>query len=178
VSPGRASGASEGRQLSTRALLALVLVAVGCMVRGGDALPTSLPEVPLAPAATGAARVTLAEVAAGRPMVVDFFATWCTPCRDSMPRLQAFADERAGAGLVVVGVNVGEDLAEVEPFVRELGVRYPIYLDRDFRLADAVGASRVPALLVVAGDGRILHRGHDLDEQTRAAVEKALAPAR
>jgi thiol-disulfide isomerase/thioredoxin len=109
-------------------------------------------------------------------MVVDFFATWCAPCRESMPRLQAVADEHAGRGLVVVGVDVGEDAADVAPFVHDVGVRYPIFLDPDFTLADAVGAKRVPALLVVGADGRILHRAHELDAATRATVEAALAP--
>ena len=79
-------------------------------------------------------------------------------------------------GLVVVGVDVGEDAADVAPFVNDVGVRYPIFLDHDFTLADAVGAKRVPALLVVGADGRILHRAHELDAATRAAVEAALAP--
>ncbi len=161
--------------MKLRAALVVLLLAVGCIVRASDALPTTLPKVALEPA-TGAARVTLSEVAAGRPMLVDFFATWCAPCRESMPRLQAYADQHA-PGLVVVGVDVGEDLADVAPFVRELGVRYPIFLDRDFSLADATGAARVPALLLVAADGRILHRAHELDAQTRAAVDRALAPA-
>ena len=154
------------------------LVAVGCIVHGSDAAPTTLPDVGLVPVSspTGAARVTLAQAAGGQPMVIDFFATWCAPCRESMPHMQAFADEHRGRGLVVVGVDVGEDAADVAPFVHDVGVRYPIFLDKDFTLADAVGAKRVPALLVVGADGRILHRAHELDAATRAAVEAALAP--
>ena len=161
-------------------LVALLLsaFALGCIVHGSDAAPATLPDVSLVPAgaAPGAARVSLVQVAGGKPMVIDFFATWCAPCRESIPRLQAFADEHAGRGLVVVGVDVGEDAADVAPFVHDVGVRYPIFLDKDFTLADAVGAKRVPALLVVGADGRILHRAHELDAATRAAVEAALAP--
>ena len=162
--------------MKRRAAALALLFAVGCIVHAGEARPTRLPQVALEPA-TGAPRVTLAQFAGGRPMLVDFFATWCAPCRESMPRLQAFADQHA-PGLVVVGVDVGEDLADVAPFVRDLGVRYPIFLDRDFSLADAAGAARVPALLLVAADGRILHRAHELDAPTRAAVEQALSQAR
>jgi thiol-disulfide isomerase/thioredoxin len=164
---------------SGAAALLLCGLAFGCIVHGGgDAAPATVPQVALvrAGAAAGTAPMTLAEAAGGKPMVVDFFATWCAPCRQSMPRLQAFADEHAGRGLVVVGVDVGEDVADVTPFVNDVGVRYPIFLDRDFSLADAVGAKRVPALLVVGADGRILHRAHELDAATRAAVEAALAP--
>jgi thiol-disulfide isomerase/thioredoxin len=161
-----------------RAAALLCAFAFGCIVHGSDATPTTLPDVVLvaAGAPPGADRMSLAQVAGGKPMVVDFFATWCAPCRESMPRLQAFADEHAGRGLVVVGVDVGEDGADVAPFVHDVGVHYPIFLDRDFALADAVGAKRVPALLVVGADGRILHRAHELDAATRAAVEAALAP--
>ena len=150
------------------ALAFLFLLVVACGGRSTAPLPGTMPAVPLAPGAT-----TLAQVAAGRPMLVDFFATWCAPCRTSMPRVQALADQRPG--LAVVGVSVGEDAAEVTPFVRELGVRYPVYLDPDFTLADAVGATRVPSLLVVAADGRILHRAHELDADTLAAIDRALA---
>jgi thiol-disulfide isomerase/thioredoxin len=159
-------------------LLALLL-AVGCVVHGSNAAPATLPPVrlvPFAPSVATAAPVTLLEAAGGRPMVIDFFATWCGPCRESMPRLQALADEHRGRGLVVVGVDVGEDAADVAPFVTDVGVRYPIFLDKDFALADAVGAKSVPALLVVGADGRILHRAQKLDAATRAAVDAALAP--
>jgi thiol-disulfide isomerase/thioredoxin len=170
---------SRATRRAFAALLALLL-AVGCVVHGSDAKPSTLPAVPLVPfapaAAPGAAPVTLLEAAGGKPMVIDFFATWCGPCRESMPRLQAFADEHRGRGLVVIGVDVGEDAADVAPFVTDVGVHYPIFLDKDFALADAVGAKSVPALLVVGADGRILHRAQHLDAATRAAVDAALAP--
>ena len=165
------------RLLRPRALVLLALL-VGCAVPASEARPRTLPAIPVTPSVNGTtadrAPTPLARIAAGRPMVVDFFASWCAPCRTSMPLLQAYADEH-GSGLVVVGVSVGEDAADVEPFVRELGVRYPIFLDRDFALADAVGAKRVPQLLVVDASGRIVHRAHELDAATRAAVDLALA---
>jgi thiol-disulfide isomerase/thioredoxin len=163
--------------LMTRSGVAMVLVFLFACGGGRAAapLPASLPAVALAPIAAAPASATLTQIAAGRPMLVDFFATWCAPCRTSMPRVQALA-ERHAPGLAVVGVSVGEDAADVAPFVRELGVTYPVYLDRDFALADAVGATKVPALLVVAADGRILHRAHELDAETLAAIDRALAP--
>lgn len=166
---------------AARSALLAVLLVVGCVVHGSNAAPSTLPAVRLVPFAPGGASastapVTLLEAAGGKPMVIDFFATWCGPCRESMPRLQAFADEHRARGLVVVGVDVGEDAADVAPFVTDVGVRYPIFLDKDFVLADAVGAKSVPALLVVGADGRILHRAQRLDAATRAAVDAALAP--
>ena len=166
---------------SALAALVALLLAVGCVVHGSDATPSTLPPVALVPFASGgtsaaAVPTTLLQAAGGRPMVIDFFATWCGPCRESMPRLQAFADEHRGRGLVVVGVDVDENAADVAPFVSDVGVHYPIFLDKDFALADAVGAKSVPALLVVGADGRILHRAQHLDAATRAAVDAALAP--
>ncbi len=160
-------------------LLASALALVGsCAARAPGRQPVSLPAVAVAPAAFehGAATepLLLTQLADGRPMVIDFFATWCPPCRESMPRLQTFADAH-GPALLVVGVNVGEDRGEVAPFVRELGVRYPVFLDRDFALADAVGAMNVPALLVVDAKGRIVHRGRELDAAALAAVARLLA---
>jgi thiol-disulfide isomerase/thioredoxin len=73
-------------------------------------------------------RMRLSDLA-GRGIVLNFWATWCPPCRREMPLLDAIHAEYASRGLSVVGVAVGESRADVAPFVERLGVRYPIWVE-------------------------------------------------
>jgi len=64
----------------------------------------------------------------GRPVVLNFWATWCAPCRREMPLLDRLQRTRAADGLVVVGIDVDEPVARVREFVDSLSINYPIWL--------------------------------------------------
>ena len=110
----------------------------------------------------------------GRVVVLDFWANWCKECKDSVPAVSRLALTFARDGLVVVGVNAGDQAEEVPGFARELGIDYPIALDPDLALADRLGAASLPALLVVDRDGTIVHRARRVDAATIAIVRKLL----
>jgi thiol-disulfide isomerase/thioredoxin len=65
----------------------------------------------------------------GQAVVLNFWATWCPPCRREMPLLDEFHKEYAARGLSVVGIDVGEDPNVVRRFVQSMGVEYPIWVD-------------------------------------------------
>ncbi|MGH2520630.1 MAG: TlpA family protein disulfide reductase, partial [Chloroflexota bacterium] len=65
----------------------------------------------------------------GRPVVVNFWATWCAPCKKEMPALQAEAASHPG--LTILGVDNVEAAVKVKPFVKQHGLTYPILLDQD-----------------------------------------------
>jgi len=65
----------------------------------------------------------------GRPVVLNFWATWCAPCRREMPLLDRLRRARASDGLEVIGVDVAEPVARVREFVDSLGIKYPIWID-------------------------------------------------
>lgn len=109
----------------------------------------------------------------GKIVILDFWATWCTPCEFQVPELNAFLDaHREEADLRVYGISVDtEGPAVVEKWVREKGVRYPILLSGD-DLARSFGADGFPTLYVIGPDGKIdsTHIGMIAREDLEEAV--------
>lgn len=113
----------------------------------------------------------------GQVVVVDFWASWCQGCKQSVPRVRRLAEAFAADGLVVVGVNVGDKPAAARAAAAELAIGYPIALDPDFAVADQLGASQLPMVLVIDRDGSIVHRSREVDPDTLAVVRKLLGVA-
>ncbi|HEX5479512.1 MAG TPA: TlpA disulfide reductase family protein [Dehalococcoidia bacterium] len=72
----------------------------------------------------------------GKPVVVNFWASWCTECRQEMPDIVRAYDANAATGLVVVGVDLQENADAVQQFAREFGMKYPLVIDRNGGVAD------------------------------------------
>lgn len=93
----------------------------------------------------------------GQVVVVNFWATWCPPCRDELPALQRVWEELHDDGLVVLGVNVGED-AERIFFTADYPVDFPLLLDQDAAAIDTWPVRGIPTTFIVDPDGRIAYR--------------------
>jgi thiol-disulfide isomerase/thioredoxin len=91
----------------------------------------------------------------GRVVLVNFWASWCAPCREEMPALEALARELDPRGLTVVGVNFKESRREVEAFVKEHGLTFPIVLDGDGRVSERHQVFALPVTLVVDRRGML-----------------------
>ena len=96
----------------------------------------------------------------GNVIVLNFWATWCEPCRVEIPLLIRLHDKYSEKGLTVVGLSVDRDLEKVPPFARRLGVTYPIFVIGPNHAIDKAYAPRwgVPATVVIRRDGRICRR--------------------
>jgi cytochrome c biogenesis protein CcmG, thiol:disulfide interchange protein DsbE len=90
----------------------------------------------------------------GRTVVVNFWATWCEPCREEMPSLERLK-ARLGPKFEVVAVNVGESPERVARFTREVPVTFPILYDRESATARRWKVRGYPTSYVVGPDGRI-----------------------
>lgn len=101
--------------------------------------------------------VVLSELS-GRPVLINFWATWCPPCRDEMPLLEQTA-QRYSDQLVVVGVDYAEDRQTVDRFVQEMKIQFPIVLDEDGAVADRYFVRSFPVSFFVDADG-ILRAQH------------------
>jgi peroxiredoxin len=118
-----------------------------------------------------------AEELRGRVTVVNFWATWCPPCRIEIPALQSIHEDYADEGLVVLGISTdagGE--GAVRPFLEERGVTYPVALaDNAVRRAFG-GITALPTTFIVDREGVIRHRvfGFFAPPAMRAAVRRLL----
>jgi cytochrome c biogenesis protein CcmG/thiol:disulfide interchange protein DsbE len=111
----------------------------------------------------------------GRVVLVNLWATWCTPCREEMPALESLYERERRHGLVVLGVDQGEAAAVAGAFARRSGVHYPILLDEDQRYGRAYAAIGLPTTLIVDRSGHIV-RGVD-GPLTLAQMQDAVEPA-
>ncbi len=98
----------------------------------------------------------------GRPVIINFWATWCAPCRIEMPELQDAFERYAGDGLVILALNREEELETVRQyFDDDLGLTFTALLDRKAEVADSYGVFNMPTTFFVSGAGEItaVHRG-------------------
>ena len=111
-----------------------------------------------------------------RPVLVNLWASWCAPCREEMPLLQA-AHERYGDRIGFLGVNTEDPRSAAASLLTDLGVTYASVVDQDRRLLDELAAPGLPVTLAVAGDGRVLARqvGQMSAERLEELVEELLA---
>jgi thiol-disulfide isomerase/thioredoxin len=91
----------------------------------------------------------------GKVVLVNFWATWCAPCRAEMPSMERLSRALRDRPFVVLAVNVGESERAARDFAEKLPVTFPVLLDRDTRATRAWGARVLPASYVIGADGVI-----------------------
>jgi peroxiredoxin len=91
----------------------------------------------------------------GKVVVINFWATWCEPCRDEMPSMQRLKNRLAGKPFVVLAVNVGESEARIGEFLQKLPLDFTFLRDHSSAVMKAWGVRGLPASFVVGPDGRI-----------------------
>lgn len=104
----------------------------------------------------------------GQPLVLNFWATWCGPCRAEMPALLRLEAAYAGRAQVI-GVNQGESAATITAFATELAIDYPLLIDRNHAINRQYGVRGLPTTLFIDADGIIR------DQLVGAASEAVLA---
>jgi thiol-disulfide isomerase/thioredoxin len=110
----------------------------------------------------------------GKVVVVDFWASWCTPCRQSFPWLNAIHERYADRGLVVLGVNVDRDRAQADGFLREVPAQFPILYDSSGTLATRYKLMGMPTSLVFGPDGELIRTHIGFKKAARAEREAEL----
>jgi peroxiredoxin len=111
----------------------------------------------------------------GKVVLLDFWATWCGPCRIEMPRLEALHKELKAKGLVVLGINQREEATRARAYIERSGYSFPILLDKEGVASDAYQVSAIPTLLVIDKAGKVSSHFVGLREESvlREAIAKA-----
>jgi len=119
----------------------------------------------------------------GSAVVLDFYATWCEPCRESVPHLIELQKKYGDQGLKVIGLNVGgpDDLAEVDGFAKELHIDYPLAVPDDDLVHFLLGDSNdIPQTFIFDRQGvlarRLIGFGPATADQMENAIQVALRP--
>lgn len=110
----------------------------------------------------------------GKVVLVNFWATWCEPCREEMPSMERLRVAMQGKPFVVLAVNVGEGARTARRFADKMALGFPMLLDRDTKTTSAWGARVLPASFVVAPDGRIRYSYFGAIDWTRDDVRAAI----
>ena len=94
----------------------------------------------------------------GKPVILNFWATWCPPCREEMPSMQRAYEVLAAEGIAVIAVNVGEDADAIAQFMEEEPVDFPLPMDTDAKVAQRYHTQGLPTTYVVDPQGRLAYR--------------------
>lgn len=118
----------------------------------------------------------------GRPLIIDFFATWCKPCNRELTAIAEVYDdwvEETGVKLIAVSIDQAQNINKVKPLVDNHGWPYEVLLDPNSDLKRALGIQMIPYTLILDGQGKIVykHNGYtegaeeELIEKVRSLVK-------
>jgi peroxiredoxin len=98
----------------------------------------------------------------GRVVMVNFWATWCAPCRQEMPQLNRLYEKYRSSGFMLLGVNVDDDPSKAAEVASKLGVTFPVLLDSSKSVSKLYDLSTMPSTVLIDREGtvRYVHRGY------------------
>ena len=177
--------AAMHRSVPFAALLAFLILATSGACASARAVPRTSSQLGhrlelAAPDLSG--RETDVGAMAGKVRVVDFWASWCEPCREAMPHLDAMGQELGARGLEVVAVSFDEDQEQIASFLAKAPVGFPVLWDKGGdRYSARYEVNQLPTTLVVDRKGviRLVQEGYSAakEREVRRTVEKLLDEA-
>jgi len=156
------------RSTAFAALLSAVVALVG--VGAARAAPVGDP-APAFELPTAEGRVVSLVDLRGHVVYVDFWASWCGPCRRSFPWMNTLQQRYGGRGLRIVAVNVDRRRADAERFLRDLPAVFTVVFDPAGSTAAAYDVPGMPTSYLISADGRIVEVEQGFHDERRAALE-------
>jgi thiol-disulfide isomerase/thioredoxin len=153
---------------------ALLITVARAEIKVGDAFP------PLASAGLSALVGGELPATAGKIVLVDFWASWCAPCKASFPMMAKLHRDYTGRGLVIAAIGVDEKPAAALAFARKLAPPFATLHDREQKLVRQVVVPAMPTSYLIGRDGRVrfIHQGFhgdSTDRELRKQIEALLA---
>lgn len=116
----------------------------------------------------------------GQVVMLNFWASWCAPCRQEMPLLEELYNKYKSLGFTLLGVNVEQDSSKASTLLRNIKVSFPILFDNKNQVSKAYKVSAMPTTVIIDRDGnmRYLHLGYkpgyenDYQKQVRALIRE------
>jgi thiol-disulfide isomerase/thioredoxin len=152
-------------------LLALALPAGSKTTRAVEAIPAPNFKLP-----TRDGTVSLDELR-GKVVLVDFWASWCGPCRQSFSWMSGLAERNAANGFVVVAINLDKSREPAEAFLRELSPSFIVAFDPAGKTAEAYDVTAMPSSYLVGRDGRVVYRHAGFDPRDTETLERKIKEA-
>jgi len=110
----------------------------------------------------------------GKAVLLDFWATWCPPCRRAMPHLQKLHEKYSKKGLVVVALTA-ETRSKVEPFIKQNNYTFPVALDDSRKTNQSYGIKSIPTTYLLGPTGRVVWQGNPLStKELDSAIERVM----
>jgi peroxiredoxin len=152
---------TSGLSLRARCAVAVLMLAASTVLATAAPLAPTVPAPDFTLRTLDGQKLRLGEQR-GRVVLVNFWATWCGPCRQEMPHLSKLYDKYKSSGFVLLGVNVDDDTAQAANVASKLGVTFPVLPDTDKRVSRQYDLSAMPSTVLIDRDGRVryLHRGY------------------
>jgi thiol-disulfide isomerase/thioredoxin len=143
-------------RFSPAALLIVALSGFACLAAGALKTGDVLPEV-----GADGLEGKLPETLKGRVVLLDFWASWCAPCKQSFPVMEKLYKENSGQGLVIIAVSVDEKSADMEKFLKRNAVTFCVVRDAQHKLVKETDVSTMPTSFLIdrAGKVRFAHKG-------------------
>ena len=109
----------------------------------------------------------------GKVVYIDFWASWCGPCRESFPWMKKMQQQYGKDGLVIIAINVDQDKKLADKFLSEFKPEFNVLFDKDGKLAEDFKVSSMPSSYVLDREGkpRFKHKGFHADKQSQYETE-------
>ena len=112
---------------------------------------------------------------AGRPLIINVWASWCGPCRAESASLERLAWLDGGQHFAVIGISTDDDVEQAKAWLRHSNATISHFIDQGLVLEHLLGASRLPLTVLVGADGRVLDRAHGAREWDSPESRRYLA---
>jgi thiol-disulfide isomerase/thioredoxin len=113
----------------------------------------------------------------GKVVILDFWASWCVPCRRSFPWLNDMHARYGDDGLVIIGVNLDQERSEAEAFLQEFPAQFQIHFDESKALATRYEVIAMPSSYLLGPDGEIIKRHYGFKVKKQGEYEAAIVSA-